>query len=208
MPVTLDHKGKVEQKQRSVCSLGKCYTQCTFWTGLLLQSFGNLFLVPICLPSSAHICPHLHLQGSSCSQDSLHQLPGREARSWQGRECSPLAKLKGACLATWTVTTNQKDNPPSSACCLRHTHFTAKRCDHDAHRQNQAGHGQSWEDREAPRLPASFDSPQRSLCFCRIRFCSPPWVISSLGIAVRSVFQLQRKSQTPADDYRSTVERD
>lgn len=186
MPVTLDRKGKVEQKQRSVCSLGKCNTQCTFWTGFLLQSFGNLCLVPICLLPSMHICPHLHLQGSSCSQDPLHQLPGREVRPWQGRECFPLAKLKGACLATWIVTMNQKDNPPPSACCLRHLHLTAKKCDHDACRQNQAGHGQSWKGTAVPRPPASFDSPQLSLCFCSIRFCSPPWVISSLGIVVRS----------------------
>lgn len=89
MPVTLDHKGKAQQKQRSGCSLGTCGTQRTFWTRLLLPSFGNLYLLPICLPLRRAQLPappsaELHYR------DARHQLPGNEARPRQGPECSLL----------------------------------------------------------------------------------------------------------------------
>lgn len=57
-------------------------------------------------------------------------------------------------------------------------------------RHNQAHHSQMWKHRAVLRQPASFDSLWWSLwwslCFRSLRFCSPPWITSSLGIVTRT----------------------
>lgn len=93
---------------------------------------------------------------------------------------------------------NQKDGSPPDACGLSHIHPTAKRCERDICRHDRDHHGQTWKHRAVLRPPASFDSLWWSLCFCSIRFCSPPWITSSLGIATRtSMLYSSCSTETP-----------
>lgn len=180
MPVTLDHKGKAQQKRRSGCSLGTCNTQCTYWTRFLLPSFGNLCLLPIRLPVQRAQLPTPPSAGLILQPGTAASAPRQRGQATAGAGVLPPGQTPRGLLATWTITANQKDGPPPSICCLRHVHPTDRRRDRDVRRHNRAGRGQSWKRREVPRPPAS---PQWSLCFCSIRFCSPPWITSSLGIA-------------------------
>lgn len=171
-------KRKAQKKQRSVFSLGMCNTQCTYWTSLLLPSC----LLAICLPIQCTQLPTPTSAVLILQPGPTASVPGQRCQATAGNGVIPPGQTPRVLLATCTITMNQKDGPPPSACCLWHIHPTTRRCNHDAHRHDWAGRGQLWKHREAARPPANTDNPQWSLCFCSIRFAAHPglqavWVL-------------------------------
>lgn len=217
MPVTLDHKGKAQQKQRSGCSLGTRSTQRTFWTRLLLPSFGNLYLLPICLPLR-----RAQLPTPPSAELILQPGPAASAPRQRGQATAGAGVLPPA----WP---NSK-GPASDLDHHRETRrwSTSKRLpsqEHPPHSQEvgpwctSTQPSWSWSVVKAQggtQTASKFWQPAMKPVLLQHQAVQPTLDYKQSGYCdtfYNAVFQLQRadtpcRSRKPADDYRSTVECD